>query len=157
MTRNQRVGRLAVAVAMLLMVFHATATARTLAQTDFPASPDDTASVVQLWMVAFGILVTVLAGLFKLAPKDLPDLTKKAIVVVASLVLAAIGLAVQQNLFPESLVRAALNILIVSSGIYALFGKMLINSVAGEKSITVKANTDVTEPIPPSKVVDTGH
>lgn len=134
-----------------------------LAQDVFPVIPDNTVSVVQLWMVAFGIITTALASLMRFISvqgspmHDLPDIAKKLIVVVISLVLAAIGLAVQNDFFPETYVRAALTILIVASGVYALIGKTIQDQVAGVKTIAVVKSANVDRGIAASQVVDPGH
>jgi uncharacterized membrane protein YfcA len=130
----KRIIGLLVLVFVLVMSFPHIA----LAQDTFPTVPDSTVSTVQLWMIAFGILTTVIASLMRLLPvQDLPDLTKKCIVVVISLILAAVGLAVQNDLFPEVYVKAFLTILIVASGIYSLLGRSIQNSMAGVKTISV--------------------
>lgn len=109
-----------------------------LAQTDPPLTPDDTVSTVQLWMIVFGIATTAIASLMRLLPmQDLPDLTKKLIVVGISLVLATIGLAVQNQLIPETLLRATFTILITASGMYALLGKTIQDQMAGVRTVAV--------------------
>jgi hypothetical protein len=130
------------------------------AQGVYPTYPDSTVDTVQLWMVAFGILTTVIASIMRSSyVGDLPDLTKKLVVVLISILLAALGLGVQNHLFPEALVKSSLTILIVASGIYALLGKTIQDQVAGVKTIAVKKEdlSVVKSVAPTGAIVDPGH